>query len=185
MVQTVKRCLKKAIGRTTLSYDGLNTLLIEVESIINSRPITYVNDDQEGITYALSPSHLINGRRIANSPNSEYFDVISTHQSLTRKARHHRHLLNKFTKCWRRDYLVNLRESHAATARVKNGEKMAVGDVVVLKDESIKRSFWKLATDKRRGWSGESCNDESRMWRGKTENSEDKCETFVSHRSQG
>ena len=42
MIKTVKQSLKKAIGRTTLTYDELNTILIEVESIVNARPITYV-----------------------------------------------------------------------------------------------------------------------------------------------
>ena len=37
----------------------LNTLLIEVESVINGRPLTLVYDDRKGITYPLTPSHLL------------------------------------------------------------------------------------------------------------------------------
>ena len=51
LIQSVKRCMKKSLGRTTLSYDELNTLLVEVESVINSRPLTYVEDDQDGVSY--------------------------------------------------------------------------------------------------------------------------------------
>ena len=57
MVQLVKRCLRKAIGRSTLNYDQLNTVLVEVEAIVNLRPLTYVYDDVE-ISYSISPSHL-------------------------------------------------------------------------------------------------------------------------------
>ena len=32
-------------------------LLIEIESVINSRPLTFVYDDSEGISYPLTPSH--------------------------------------------------------------------------------------------------------------------------------
>ena len=56
MVKTVKQSLKKAIGRATLSYDELSTILIEIESIINARPLTYVYDDIESVSYPLTPS---------------------------------------------------------------------------------------------------------------------------------
>lgn len=42
LVQSIKQCLKKCIGRKTLNYDELQTLLSEVESVVNSRPLPYV-----------------------------------------------------------------------------------------------------------------------------------------------
>ena len=41
LVRSVKAPLHKVIGRTSLSYDELNTLLTEVEGVINARPPTY------------------------------------------------------------------------------------------------------------------------------------------------
>ena len=38
-----------------------NTLLVEVKTVINSRQLTYVEDDQDGMNYTLSLSHLVNG----------------------------------------------------------------------------------------------------------------------------
>ena len=84
MVQGVKRCLKKTIGRSCLTYDQLQTLITEVESIINARPLTYVQDDIDGISYTLSPSHPIYGRRIADRPNDSHFDIVSTTATLTK-----------------------------------------------------------------------------------------------------
>ena len=42
LVQSVKRCLKKTIGRSTLSFDELATALVEIESTLNNRPLTYI-----------------------------------------------------------------------------------------------------------------------------------------------
>ena len=76
-MQLVKRCLRKAIGRSTLNYDQLNTVLVEVEAIVNSRPLTYMYDYVEGVSYSISPSHVLYGRRIISLPNSEVFEVTS------------------------------------------------------------------------------------------------------------
>ena len=108
LIQGVKRSLRKSIGQSHLTYEQLQTLIVEVEAIINSRPLTYVADDQDGITGCLSPSHLVNGRRITSMPNSEHFEVVSTYSFLTNKLKHHRHLLNQFTNQWRHNYLLNL-----------------------------------------------------------------------------
>ena len=39
LVGLVKRCLRKSLGRRHLKSDKLATVLIEVEAIINSRPL--------------------------------------------------------------------------------------------------------------------------------------------------
>ena len=91
MVQLVKRSLRKAIGRSTLTFDQLNTTLVEVEAIINSRPLTYAHDDIEGVRYSISPSHLMYGRRIVSLPNSEVFEVTRTHNSLVKKSKQQKH----------------------------------------------------------------------------------------------
>lgn len=44
LVQSVKRCLRKTIGRAKLSPDELLTIVIEVEMIINSRPLTVITE---------------------------------------------------------------------------------------------------------------------------------------------
>lgn len=144
LVRSVKRSLKKSIGKSNVTYDELGTLLAEIEGIINSRPITYLTDDQDGISGSLSPSHLINGRRLTASGNDEQFEIVSTHQSLTKKLKHHWHLLSQFLNQWRQDYLLNLRESHNLAVKGCSKQAIQTGDVVVIKSDTSKRLFWKL-----------------------------------------
>ena len=134
MVQTVKRSLRKVIGRVVLKFDELNTLLIEIESIINGRPLTYVYDDSEGISYALTPAHLLYGHRL---PSATHFEIMSTNKALTRRAKNQRFLLNQFANCWKKDYLLSLRGSRVNKLKGQSS-CVKVGDVVILKDDNVK-----------------------------------------------
>ena len=78
LVRSVKNCLKKTVGRSTLKFEELRTLLVEIEATLNNRPLTYIYDDENGVSYTLTPADLVYGRRISMSPSSRHFDVIST-----------------------------------------------------------------------------------------------------------
>ena len=94
MVQLVKCSLRKVVGKTTLRFDELNTLLIEIEAIINCRPLTFVYDGSEGISYALTPSHLLYGHRLAATPSASHYEIVSTQATLTKRAKNHWRILN-------------------------------------------------------------------------------------------
>ena len=145
LIQSVKKCLKKTVGRTSLDYDELNTVLVETESIINSRPLTYIYGNDESVSDPLTPSHLINGRKISLLPNDEHFEIISTHNTLTRRQQHHKRLLEQFAEQWRHEYLLSLRERPTTKSANGNAATVHVGDIVILKNDSSSRAFWKLA----------------------------------------
>ena len=70
LVKSTKRCLRKFIGQAKFSLDKLHTAVVEVESIINSRPLTYLSPTD--LEEPLNPSHLIAGKHGVNLP-----DVVS------------------------------------------------------------------------------------------------------------
>ena len=67
MVGSVKACLRKVLGNARLTFDELLTVLVEVEGILNSRPLTYEYDKVEHEVLTLS--HLIFGIRIQSMPD--------------------------------------------------------------------------------------------------------------------
>ena len=143
LVRSVKIVLKKIIGRSTLDYDELSTVLIEI-GVINTRPITYVYDDEESVSYALSPSQLIYGRRLGSSPNSQHYEIVSTNASLTKRAKRHKHILRQFTIRWRKEYLLNLRKNSRVNSKRQKTEELSVRDVVIIKNDKTNRNFWRL-----------------------------------------
>ena len=119
--------------------------MVEIESVIDARPITYVYDDTNSISYPLTPSDLVYGRHVTLTPNSAHHKIISTHRSLTRRARHHKNLLQQVTKQWRKEYLTSLREQSNARNKRNGVQEISVGDIVLLKNDSTNRIHWKIA----------------------------------------
>ena len=122
----------------------LKKIELEIEGVINTRPITYVYDDEESVSCALSPSQLIYGRRLGSSPNSQHYEIVSTNASLTKRAKRHKHILQQFTIRWRKEYLLNLRENSRVNSKRQKTEELSVGDVVIIKNDKTNRNFWRL-----------------------------------------
>ena len=61
-------------------------MLVEIESTLNNRSITYVYDNDEGVSFPLTPSCLKYRRRIATASNDSQFEIANTKQSLTQRA---------------------------------------------------------------------------------------------------
>ena len=57
MVRSIMNTLNKVVGISSLDYEQLNTVLVEIENVINSRPLTYMNDENLG--ESLTSYHLI------------------------------------------------------------------------------------------------------------------------------
>ena len=64
--------LKKVLGRASVNLTTLQTIVVEIEAILNDRPLTHVSSDvidEEPLT----PAHLLYGRRItARSPHQSW-----------------------------------------------------------------------------------------------------------------
>ena len=146
LIRSTKRCLRKVIGQARLSYDELSTALIEVEAVLNSRPLTYITGDD--LDEALTPSHLLAGRRVLSLPDhisrsSEEEVVGIDRDHITRRARHLNNTINQFWERWK-EYLLELREAHRYHRGHANPSQVSVEDVVIVHTKDQRRGFWKL-----------------------------------------
>ena len=150
MVKSTKRCLRKIVGQARFSFDEMHTALVEIEGIINSRPISYLSSDD--VEEPLTPSHLLVGRRILNLPDhlnyhaedgDDEFEI--TDETLQRRAKHLSSVLNHFWKRWSKEYLLELRDAHRQKRSTSTSTNIRVGDVVLVHDQDHPRGFWKMA----------------------------------------
>ena len=77
----------KMVGRARLTYEELNTVVIEVEAVINSRPLSYVRADD--LDQPLTPVNLLTGRRLLSLLDAagyqdieEDFNITSNHLTI-------------------------------------------------------------------------------------------------------
>jgi hypothetical protein len=130
MVRAVKSSLKKCLGQKSVTRTELETLLIEIEYVINSRPITTVTDgfdDQKPLT----PNDFLLG----TSQPAEEIDLSKTY---SRKQR----ALSEFWKTWSTSYLQNLPN---IVPKFTERCGLKKGSVVLIKEDNIPRLKWPLA----------------------------------------
>lgn len=141
MVKSVKVSLRKILGRQSLSFEELTTVLADVEATINSRPLTYALEEP-GELSVLTPSHLLTGKRLIALPDSRQTSVpSSTAADINRRWKYRRSLVNAFWNRWQKEYLLQLRSAHLIPSRQDNF--LSVDDIVIVHDDHAKPHMWK------------------------------------------
>ena len=146
MIRCVKRCLKKILKNAKLTYDELSTVVVEVECVLNSRPLTYVSSDDT--EEPLTPSHLLTGRRVLSIPDefAAAEEDATDRKLLTRRQRYLSAMLSHFWNRWKREYVVELREHHRSTIGSANSSPSVAPDdvVTVMEEGKSNRGAWTL-----------------------------------------
>ena len=141
LVKLTKCCLRKTLGNALLSYEELETVLIETEGFLNSRPLTFVGSYIE--EPPLTPSCLIMGRRLLETPRVSSEVENSDTKLLAKRLKHLNTLLDHFFARWKQEYLLALREhNRLQMGSVKRVTK--VGDIVTIHKDKAPRQRWAL-----------------------------------------
>ncbi|XP_070144891.1 uncharacterized protein [Drosophila kikkawai] len=138
MVQCVKRVLRHTLKEVALRDHVLESLLIEAENLVNSRPLTHlpVDADQEA---PLTPNDLLKGA--ANLPNTPGLEAELPKEGSTRKQwRIARMLRDRFWRRWVLEYLPTLVRREKWCRRT---EPIRQGDMVFVCDPALPRREWR------------------------------------------
>ncbi|XP_049289532.1 uncharacterized protein LOC125767221 [Anopheles funestus] len=73
-VKSFKRHLKATIGATILLKEDLETLIIQIEACLNSRPLTPMSSDPEDLE-VLTPGHFLINRSLVSILEPSYADI--------------------------------------------------------------------------------------------------------------
>ena len=137
-IRSVRKIWRSMPVARVLDHEALHTLLCEIESILNSRPLTYVATN-DGSIEPISPNHLLL-LRAAVKPLPGVFDAS---ESISRRRwRYVQYLADQFWLKWKREYLPTLQSRQKWRHDERN---LKVGDVVLMMDADSPRGSWPLA----------------------------------------
>jgi hypothetical protein len=142
LVGSVKSALKKSLGRRSLTRDELETMLVEVEGCVNSRPLTSVSQDEP--EFLITPNHFLLGRMIHEKQKLHLDDLhtpLSTADLLRSATTARTDALIHFWEVWQGIYL---KELPPLVSRFRVRGAPPVGSVVLVKDDSLPRTRWPL-----------------------------------------
>ncbi|XP_077973538.1 uncharacterized protein LOC144428324 [Styela clava] len=135
MIKSTKRILSVLLTGQSITHEKLETLLVEVESILNSRPITPVIMDHSA-DEPLTPNHLL---LVGSSPNVSPGVFTKRDCYVRQRWRQVQYLADEFWRRWIKEYLPTITQRSKWT---KGRDNFKVDDIVLLVDESIPRGRW-------------------------------------------
>ena len=125
------------MGQGQLSWDELSEVLLDVEIVLNNRPLSYSDDIQ---LPTLTPKALLFIK------SNIFLELQSYHLKEKNPRKRAKFLQRSKDEIWRRwssEYLRALRERHRLNyGSLKN--PLSVGNVVILKSEERNRNYWPL-----------------------------------------
>ena len=136
-MRSVKRILKAMLGEQVVTDEVLLTVMAEVESILNSRPLTKLSLDPRD-EEPLTPNHLLL-LRVSKALPPGVFGITDSYGR--RRWKQSQYMADQFWHRWLKEYLPVLQLRQKWTLPHRN---FKVGDLVLVVNENGPRCQWPL-----------------------------------------
>ena len=143
-IGSVKRILDSClveINPRKLTCDEFHTCLQEAAAIINNTPMWEISNDPNE-PYPLTPANLITLKDSPNPPPLESYSKADIIAYGPRRCRRVQFISDQFWHRWKHEYIHHLQPRKKWITEKRS---VKVGDVVLLKDRTIKRNCWPMA----------------------------------------
>lgn len=137
-VKVAKKHLFRQLGSSKLSFEDMSTILTQIESLMNSRPLLPITEDPNDLA-ALTPAHFLIGTSMTALPDPNLQSVPAHSLDHYQKLQLH---VQKFWSHWRTEYLQELQKD---TQNFKQNDQITPGRMVIVVDEMQAPIRWPLA----------------------------------------
>ena len=137
LIKSVKRSIMHKIGKSVLTFSGLQLCMYEIANIINSRPIGIVTGSDPEQPQPITPNDLLLGRSSLEPPQGPFDNC----RSVNKRFRFRQNLVKEWWEHWYASVLPSLVPSYKWLQRHRN---VMVGDVCLIRYGKDKRATYRL-----------------------------------------
>ncbi|XP_033243258.1 uncharacterized protein LOC117186488 [Drosophila miranda] len=136
-VKSAKGLLNRTLANTRFTFEELSTVVVEIESILNSRPLSPLSSDPNDYS-TLTAGHLLVGESLRSLPERSLENIklssMDRYDAITA-------VKQRFWKQWSADYVNELRSRTKWTAPSTN---LTEGTLVIIHEDNLPPLRWKL-----------------------------------------
>ncbi|KAL6739970.1 hypothetical protein Aduo_013365 [Ancylostoma duodenale] len=158
LVGLFKSAFRKSVSRTLLPLQQFQTLVCEIEAVLNSRPLLSIRDTCTA-PLVLKPADFISPEVGLQIPPLEQSASSFPSHRLADWYKATVSVLNQFWDIWYKDNLSAIADRHQK--RIRQGRSTPVipqvSDIVLVADKNIPRSQWPLGVVKSLGYDSNKC----------------------------
>ncbi|XP_052747141.1 uncharacterized protein LOC128199875 [Bicyclus anynana] len=136
-IKAAKSHLHRVVGDQVLTFEELTTLFVQIEAVLNSRPLCPISSDPNDLS-VLTPGHFLTLEPLTAVPDSDLSQInikrLNRWQML--QAFH-----QNFWCRWKNEYLNSLTQRAKWT---KDSKPLKIGSMVIIKDENRTPLHWSL-----------------------------------------
>ncbi len=138
-VRSMKTHLRKTTGKQPLRWDELYSVLVEAESILNSRPLAPISTEEAADLSFITAGHFLIGRPLKAPPSKQPSTSPISH---LRRWNLVTRLKADLWKKWSASYLSSISQR---SKWFRPSLQLRPGDIVFVKDETLRTRDWPIA----------------------------------------
>lgn len=136
-VKSSKHHLKRVLGDAHLTFEEFYTLLVQVEAVLNSRPLFPMSSDPNDLN-SLTPAHFLIGRPLTSITEPDLGEIkigrLSRYQLISK-------IQQDFWSRWQKEYVSELQQR---SRWKRNQGELSVGSMVIIKQNKTPPQKWTL-----------------------------------------
>lgn len=152
LISIVKAVLKPALGRKIVPFEMLMTYIGEAEAILNSRPISEIQNGElipviRPIDFLLPGGFIQTENLEEDHEDLEYIPTLDSTGKAIKFWKSTQKFIDEYWKLFQKFYLNSLQERYKSTH--KHGKPSVekspeIGEIVIIQEDNLPRGYWKL-----------------------------------------